>query len=790
MDTLAFTRDVPADFATFVARQRARDVLRFITCGSVDDGKSTLIGRLLHDTKQLLDDQVAALEAASRRRGGPIDFSLLVDGLVAEREQGITIDVAYRFFSTERRGFIVADTPGHEQYTRNMATGASTADAAILLVDARQGPTRQTRRHALLLSMLGIRHVAVAVNKMDLVGWSQEVFSRILDEVRGFTATLGFAQVTGIPLSALNGDNVVLPAVAAPWHRGPTLVGFLEGVPVGGSQSTGPFRMPVQWVSRQNAASGADFRGYAGLVAGGRVAVGDRIVVQPSGRETTVARIVTADGDLARAEAGLSVTLVLADAVDVSRGDVLAAADRPARVADRLAARLFWMAEEPLAPGRRLLLKLGAATAAAEVAVSHRVDPDGGGAVTAATLGPNDIGGATVALDRPLAHDLYAEGRETGGFILIDRESGDTVALGLVEPAPAPAHGLIGRLKGLLGGARRGAGALAVGLLAAGLIAGPRPAAAQTTLLNVSYDPTRELYRDLNAAFAADWKAKTGETVTIRASHGGSGRQARSVIDGLNADVVTLALAADIDEIARLTKKIPEDWQKRLAHNSSPYTSTIVFLVRKGNPKAIRDWDDLVKPGIGVITPNPKTSGGARWNYLAAWAYALDKGRDEAGAQDFVRQLFKNVPVLDTGARGATTTFTQRGIGDVGILWENEAYLALKEFGEDKFEIVVPPLSILAEPPVSLVDGNVDAKGTRKAAQAYLDFLYTDAAQAIIARNFYRPVKPEAAAKADVERLPKLKLVTIDEVFGGWTKAQKTHFDDGGIFDAILKANR
>jgi sulfate/thiosulfate-binding protein len=339
--------------------------------------------------------------------------------------------------------------------------------------------------------------------------------------------------------------------------------------------------------------------------------------------------------------------------------------------------------------------------------------------------------------------------------------------------------GLLDRRKGLL---------VAAGLAAAAFLAAP--ASAQTTLLNVSYDPTRELYRDLNAAFAADWKARSGETVTVRASHGGSGRQARSVIDGLAADVVTLALAGDIDEIARITKKIPEDWQKRLPHNASPYTSTIVFIVRKGNPKGVKDWDDLAKPGIQVITPNPKTSGGARWNYLAAWAYALDKGRDEAGAQDFVRQIYKNVPVLDTGARGSTTTFTQRGIGDAAISWENEAYLALKEFGEDKFEIVVPSLSILAEPPVALVDGNVDAKGTRKAAQAYLEYLYTDAAQAIIAKHFYRPVKPEAAAKADVDRLPKLKLVTIDGVFGGWTKAQKTHFDDGGVFDAILKANR
>ncbi|MFO1148389.1 MAG: sulfate ABC transporter substrate-binding protein [Alsobacter sp.] len=312
---------------------------------------------------------------------------------------------------------------------------------------------------------------------------------------------------------------------------------------------------------------------------------------------------------------------------------------------------------------------------------------------------------------------------------------------------------------------------------------------AQTTILNVSYDPTRELYKAINQAFAADWKAKTGEAVTIRQSHGGSGAQARTVIDGIDAAVVTLALAADIDQIAARTGKIPADWQKRLPNNSSPYTSTIVFVVRKGNPKAIKDWDDLVKPGVAVITPNPKTSGGARWNYLAAWGYALEKNKgDEKAAQDFVTALFKNVPVLDTGARGSTVTFSQRAQGDVLIAWENEAFLTLQEFGADKFEIVVPSVSILAEPPVALVDGNVDAKGVRKVAEAYLNYLYTPAAQAIIAKNFYRPSNPEAAAKEDLERLPKLRLFTIDQVFGGWAKVQKAHFDDGGVFDAIQKA--
>ena len=316
---------------------------------------------------------------------------------------------------------------------------------------------------------------------------------------------------------------------------------------------------------------------------------------------------------------------------------------------------------------------------------------------------------------------------------------------------------------------------------------------AQTELLNVSYDPTRELYREINAAFIAEWNAKNPSKTfsTIRQSHGGSGAQARTVIDGLNADVVTLALAGDIDAIAERSKKLPLDWQTRLPHNASPYTSTIVFLVRKGNPKAIKDWGDLVKPGVQIITPNPKTSGGARWNYLAAWAYAEKAfNKDETKVRDYIAKLLANVPVLDTGARGATTTFTQRGIGDVFLSWENEAFLALKEFGADKFEIVVPSLSILAEPPVALVDGNVDAKKTREQAQAYLDFLYTPKAQAIIARNFYRPRNPEAADPKDLANFPKVELITIDDIFGGWKKAQPAHFGDGGTFDQLYRPAR
>ena len=307
--------------------------------------------------------------------------------------------------------------------------------------------------------------------------------------------------------------------------------------------------------------------------------------------------------------------------------------------------------------------------------------------------------------------------------------------------------------------------------------------AKDVSLLNVSYDPTRELYEDYNKAFAAYWLKKTGDTVTVKQSHGGSGKQARSVIDGLEADVVTLALAYDIDELADKAKLIPADWQKRLPHNSSPYTSTIVFLVRKGNPKKIKDWDDLVKPGVQIITPNPKTSGGARWNYLAAWGYELKKSGSEAKAKDFVTQIFKNVPVLDSGARGSTTTFVERGMGDVLLAWENEAFLSVKELGPDKFEIVVPSVSILAEPPVTIVDKVVDKRGTREIATAYLQYLYSPEGQKIAGDNYYRPIDPKVAAT--FPNFPKLSLFTIDDTFGGWTKAQATHFADGGVFDKI-----
>ncbi len=327
-------------------------------------------------------------------------------------------------------------------------------------------------------------------------------------------------------------------------------------------------------------------------------------------------------------------------------------------------------------------------------------------------------------------------------------------------------------------------GALIAGSVQFGLLGF---ALADQTILNVSYDPTREFYADYSKAFAEDWKAKTGETVTVQNSHGGSGKQARAVIEGLEADVVTLALESDITAIVEKSKKIDPDWRGRLEHNSAPYTSTIVFLVRKGNPKGIHDWGDLTKEGVEIITPNPKTSGGARWNYLAAWAWAHGEyGGDEAKIRDYVASLYKHVTVLDTGARGSTVTFAERGLGDVLLAWENEAYLASDEFGADNFEIVVPPQSILAEPPVAVVDANVDAKGTRKVAEAFLQFLYSETGQRLAAKHHYRPAKPELVPAGELQKLPELKLVSIDDpIFGGWAKAQPTHFGEGGVFDQL-----
>jgi sulfate adenylyltransferase subunit 1 len=424
-------------YDSFLAAHQSKEVLRFITCGSVDDGKSTLIGRLLHDTKQIFDDQVTALQRDSRKhgtQGAEIDLALLVDGLQAEREQGITIDVAYRFFSTDRRSFIVADTPGHEQYTRNMATGASTADVAVILVDARQGLTRQSRRHALLVSLLGIRRVVLAINKMDLVGWSESKFEGIVQAFDAFAAPLGFTEIRAIPLSAKNGDNVVLPGAAVPWYTGTPLLQYLEEVPVHLEEQAAPFRMAVQWVNRPN----SEFRGFSGLIASGRVAPGDSVVIAPSGRTSTIARIHTADGDLPHAVEGQSVTLVLTDEVDASRGAVIAAASAPIRVTDTIDARLFWAAETELAEGATLLAKIGTVTVNAVVtAIRTRIDPETGQAEPVTRLVANDIGDVVLTLDRPVPVDAYTDNRDTGGFILIDRETTDTAALGLVQAASA-----------------------------------------------------------------------------------------------------------------------------------------------------------------------------------------------------------------------------------------------------------------------------------------------------------------------------------------------------------------
>ncbi|MCK0508094.1 sulfate adenylyltransferase subunit CysN [Aromatoleum anaerobium] len=434
---------IATDIEQYLKAHETKSLLRFITCGSVDDGKSTLIGRLLYESKMLFEDQLAAVEADSKKygtQGDAIDFALLVDGLAAEREQGITIDVAYRFFSTDKRKFIVADTPGHEQYTRNMVTGASTADAAILMVDARKGILTQTRRHSYLISLLGIRHVVVAVNKMDLVDYSEKVYRQIVQDYRVFAAQLGLADVTFIPMSAFKGDNITGPSEAMPWYRGTTLMGYLETVEVDDTRmQRTPFRLPVQWVNRPN----LDFRGFAGTVASGVIAAGDRIRIQPSGKESTVARIVTRDGDLERAVAGQSVTLTLADEVDISRGDVISTVEAPAEVADQFECTITWMHDEPMLAGRPYLLKIGAKTVTATVTdIKYQVNVNTLEHVAAKTLELNAIGVCNLSLDRPVAFDPHRDNRDTGGFILIDRLSNSTVGAGLLHFALRRAHNI------------------------------------------------------------------------------------------------------------------------------------------------------------------------------------------------------------------------------------------------------------------------------------------------------------------------------------------------------------
>ena len=421
------------DIEAYLQAHQHKSLLRFITCGSVDDGKSSLIGRLLYESKMIFEDQLAALEADSKKvgtRGGELDFALLVDGLAAEREQGITIDVAYRFFSTDKRKFIVADTPGHEQYTRNMVTGASTADLAVILIDARKGVLTQTRRHSFLVSLLGIRRVVLAVNKMDLVDYSREIYATILQEYRDFASQIGLEDITAIPMSAVYGDNIVEPGTNMPWYEGPTLMHHLETVEVDEELSTKPFRLPVQWVNRPN----HEFRGFAGLIASGTIHKGDRIRVLPSGRQSHVARIVTAGGDLDSAIAGQSVTLTLDTEIDISRGDVIATGEAPPQVADQFEATIVWMHDEPMLQGRSYLMKIGTRIVSATVApVKHKINVNTLEQTAAERLELNDIGVCELELDRPIPFEPYTEDHTLGGFILVDRLTNNTVGAGLLH---------------------------------------------------------------------------------------------------------------------------------------------------------------------------------------------------------------------------------------------------------------------------------------------------------------------------------------------------------------------
>jgi bifunctional enzyme CysN/CysC len=424
---------IETDIDAYLHQHQHKTLLRVITCGSVDDGKSTLIGRLLYDSKMIFEDQLAALEADSKKvgtQGGAIDFALLVDGLAAEREQGITIDVAYRFFATDHRKFIVADTPGHEQYTRNMVTGASTADAAVVLIDARRGVLTQTRRHSYLVNLLGIRKVVVAVNKMDLVGWDQAIFDGIVAEYRDFANLIGLTDFTAIPMSALDGQNITEPSAAAPWYDGPPLMRWLESIEVEDALPSQPFRMPVQWVNRPN----LDFRGFSGQIAAGTVKPGDRVKVLPSGRESRVARIVVLPGDLDSAQAGQSVTITLTDEIDISRGDVLVAADNPSPVANQFESTIVWMDDEAMLPGRPYLMKIGAQTVGATITEpKYRVQVNTLEHIAAKRLELNEIGVCNLSLDRAIPFEAYATNRDLGGFILIDRLSNRTVGAGMLH---------------------------------------------------------------------------------------------------------------------------------------------------------------------------------------------------------------------------------------------------------------------------------------------------------------------------------------------------------------------
>jgi len=434
---------ISTDIEKYLKQHETKSLLRFITCGSVDDGKSTLIGRLLYESKMLFDDQLAAIENDSKKwgtQGGDIDFALLVDGLAAEREQGITIDVAYRYFSTDRRKFIVADTPGHEQYTRNMITGASTADVAVVMIDARKGVLTQTRRHSYLVNLIGIRKVIIAINKMDMVDYSEKVFREIEEDYRAFAKQIGMADITAIPLSALKGDNMLAASERTPWYHGPTLMGFLETCEVDESRlQHEPFRMPVQWVNRPN----LDFRGFCGFIASGMVKPGDRIRVQPSGRESTVDRIVALEGDLPLAVAGQSVTLTLKDEIDISRGDVISTAEAPSEVADQFEATVVWMHDDAMLPGRPYLLKIGTQTVTATITEpKYKVNVNTMEHLAAKKLDLNEIGVVNLALDRPIAFDPYTANRDTGGFILINRLTNNTVGAGMLHFALRRSHNI------------------------------------------------------------------------------------------------------------------------------------------------------------------------------------------------------------------------------------------------------------------------------------------------------------------------------------------------------------
>ncbi|MBL6767354.1 MAG: sulfate adenylyltransferase subunit CysN [Candidatus Micropelagos sp.] len=424
---------ISSDIDAYLKAHENKSLLRFITCGSVDDGKSTLIGRLLYESKMIFEDQLTALEQDSKKvgtQGENIDFALLVDGLAAEREQGITIDVAYRFFATEHRKFIVADTPGHEQYTRNMATGASTADLAVLLIDARQGVLTQTKRHAFIASQLGVRHIVLAVNKMDLIDYSEKVFNEIVDDFKTFADQLDIPNLLAIPVSALAGDNVVNGSRYMPWYEGPSLLGYLEGVDVEAEETSLPFRMPVQWVNRPD----LDFRGYAGRIAGGIVRPGDDLRVLPSGKQSKIARIVTMDSDLDEAVSGQSVTLTLTDEIDISRGDVIATSETPPEISDQFDTTIIWLSEEPMLPGRSYRMKTSSRLVSATVnAPKHKTDVNTLQKLPAKTLQLNEIGNCTLAVDRPIAFDSYNENRQTGSFILIDRMTNNTVGMGMIN---------------------------------------------------------------------------------------------------------------------------------------------------------------------------------------------------------------------------------------------------------------------------------------------------------------------------------------------------------------------